>query len=114
MACTSRRAALSPLVERAASSSARRWIAYDGRLVETRAGLVAAAARRWEEAERQFAIASEVAEQMPNRLELADLRRLHARMLLDARKQWRPRSRRRDAAGGFVRLPHVRHARLCR
>ena len=61
----------------------RRWIAYDGRLVETRAGLVAAAARRWEEAEREFAIASEIAEQMSNRLELADLRRLHARMLLD-------------------------------
>ena len=56
---------------------------YDGRLVETRAGLVAAATRRWEEAERQFAIARKVAEQMSNRLELADLRRLHARMLLD-------------------------------
>ena len=65
------------------SSSTERWISYDGRLVETRAGLVAAAARRWEEAERQFGIAREVAEQMSNRLELADLCRLHARMLLD-------------------------------
>ena len=51
--------------------------------METRAGLVAAAARRWDEAERHFAIAREVAEQMSNRLELADLSRLHARMLLD-------------------------------
>ena len=51
--------------------------------METRAGLAAAAARRWEEAERHFAIAREVAEKMPNKLELADLRRLHARMLLD-------------------------------
>ena len=49
----------------------------------TRAGLVAAAARRWEEAERHFGIAREVAEQMRNRVELADLYRLHARMLLD-------------------------------
>jgi hypothetical protein len=51
--------------------------------METHAGLVAAAAHRWEEAERQFAIAREVAEQTHNLLELADLSRLHARMLLD-------------------------------
>ena len=75
-------ASLAPLVE-GLRQLGRRWIAYDGRLVETRAGLVAAAARRWEEAEREFAIASDIAEQMSNRLELADLRRLHARMLLD-------------------------------
>jgi class 3 adenylate cyclase/tetratricopeptide (TPR) repeat protein len=75
-------ASLAPLVE-GLRQLGRRWIAYDGRLVETRAGLVAAAARRWEEAEREFAIASDIAEQMSNRLELADLRRLHARMLLE-------------------------------
>jgi hypothetical protein len=51
--------------------------------VETRAGLVAAATRRWDEAEREFAIANAVAEQMSNRLELADVGRLYARMLLD-------------------------------
>jgi hypothetical protein len=51
--------------------------------VETRAGLVAAAAQHWEEAEREFAIAADIAEQMSNRLELVDLRRLRARMLLD-------------------------------
>ena len=51
--------------------------------METRAGIAAAAARRWEEAERYFGIARKVAEQMSNRLELADLNRLHARMLLD-------------------------------
>jgi hypothetical protein len=55
----------------------------DGRLMETRAALAAAAARRWKEAERNFAIAHEVAEQTSNRLELADLNRLQARMLLD-------------------------------
>ena len=75
-------AALSPLVD-GALELGRRWITFDGRLVETRAGLVAAAARRWDEAERHFTIAREVAEQMSNRLELADLSRLHARMLLD-------------------------------
>jgi tetratricopeptide (TPR) repeat protein len=75
-------ASLAPLVE-GLRELGRRWIAYDGRLVETRAGLVAAAARRWEEAEREFAIAGEIAEQMSNRLELVDLRRLRARMLLE-------------------------------
>ena len=75
-------AALSPLVE-GVLAPGKGWITFDGRLVETRAGIAAAAARRWEEAERYFAIAREVAARMPNRLELADLNRLHARMLLD-------------------------------
>jgi class 3 adenylate cyclase/tetratricopeptide (TPR) repeat protein len=75
-------ASLAPLVE-GLRQLGRRWIAYDGRLVETRAALVAVAAHRWDEAEREFAIASDIAEQMSNRLELADLRRLHARMLLE-------------------------------
>jgi class 3 adenylate cyclase/tetratricopeptide (TPR) repeat protein len=76
-------ASLAPLVERALEFLARSYITHDGRLVETRAGLAAAAARRWEAAERHFGIAREIAEQMSNRLELADLSRLHARMLLD-------------------------------
>ena len=75
-------AALSPLVEGVLELD-KRWISFDGRLAVTRAGLVAAAARRWEEAERHFGIAREVAKQMRNWLELADLGRLHARMLLD-------------------------------
>ena len=75
-------AALSPLVERVLELD-KRWISYDGRLARTRAGLAAVTARRWEEAERHFGIAREVAEQMRNRVELADLCRLHARMLLD-------------------------------
>jgi hypothetical protein len=75
-------AALSPLVEKVLKLD-KRWISYDGRLAETRAGLVAVAARRWAEAERHFGIAREVAMQMGNRLELADLARLEAAMLLD-------------------------------
>jgi class 3 adenylate cyclase/tetratricopeptide (TPR) repeat protein len=75
-------AALSPLMSRALELEAR-WTTFDGGLMETHAGLVAAAAHRWEDAERQFATARGVAEQMSNHLELADLNRLHARMLLD-------------------------------
>ena len=76
-------ASLTPLIERALEFLGRSYITHDGRLVETRAGLAAVAARRWDEAERHFGIAREVAAQMSNRLELADLARLHARMLLD-------------------------------
>jgi class 3 adenylate cyclase/tetratricopeptide (TPR) repeat protein len=75
-------AALSPLVDRVLELG-KRWITFDGRLVETRAGLAAAAARRWDETEHYFGIARKVAEEMSNRRELADLSRLHARMLLD-------------------------------
>jgi class 3 adenylate cyclase/tetratricopeptide (TPR) repeat protein len=74
--------ALSPLVEKVLELD-KRWISFDGRLAVTRAGLVAAAARRWEEAERHFGLAREIAKQMRNRLELADLDRLEAGMLLD-------------------------------
>ncbi len=76
-------ASLAPLIERALEFLGRSYITYDGRLVETRAGLAAAAARQWEEAEHHFGIAREVAAQMSNRVELADLSRLYARMLLD-------------------------------
>ena len=104
-------AALSPLVERVLELG-KRWLALDGRLVETRAGLAAAAARQWDEAERQFGIAREVAEQMPNRLELADLSRLHARMLLERGGTGDHARASRDARGGADRLPRLRHARL--
>ena len=75
-------AALFPLMRQALDLGTR-WTTFDGGLMETHAGLVAAAAHRWAEAERQFAIARQVAEQTHNLLELADLSRLHARMLLD-------------------------------
>jgi class 3 adenylate cyclase/tetratricopeptide (TPR) repeat protein len=88
-------AALNPLVAGVLELS-ERWMTFDCRLVETRAGLVAAAAHRWEEAERQFTIAREVAEQMPNRLEAADLNRLYGQILLD-----------RGAAGDHVRAAEL-------
>ena len=76
-------ASMAPLIERALELLGRSYVTHDCRLVDTSAGLAAAAARRWEEAERHFGIAREVAAQMSNRVELADLCRLHARMLLD-------------------------------
>jgi tetratricopeptide (TPR) repeat protein len=76
-------ASMAPLIERARELLGRSYVTHDCRLVDTSAGLAAAAARRWDEAERHFGIAREVAAQMSNRLELADLARLHARMLLD-------------------------------
>ena len=102
-------ASLAPLVE-GLRQLGRRWITYDGRLVETRAGLVAAAARRWEEAEREFAIASDIAEQMSNRARAGRPAPPARPDAAGSRKRWRPRSRRRDVGGGNVRLPHVRHA----
>ncbi len=62
VACTRKRRRC-PRLSKACSHGVDAWITFDGRLVETRAGLAAAAARRWEEAERQFTIAREVAEQ---------------------------------------------------
>ncbi|HWI00699.1 MAG TPA: hypothetical protein VNT27_10240, partial [Propionibacteriaceae bacterium] len=74
--------ALSPLVEKVLEHGPD-WITFDGRLVCTRAGVAAAAAGRWEAAERHFAEAELHAKDMNNRLEETELRRLRARMLLD-------------------------------
>jgi class 3 adenylate cyclase/tetratricopeptide (TPR) repeat protein len=75
-------AELSPLLDGILEYD-KRWISYDGRLAATRVALAAVAARHWDEAERHFGMAREVAAQISNRVELADICRLHARMLLD-------------------------------
>ena len=73
-----------PRLSKACSRWVDGWITFDGRLVETRAGLAAAAARRWEEAERLLRHRPrDSLNKCPTALELADLNRLHARMLLD-------------------------------
>ena len=51
--------------------------------MRTRAAIVAAAGEWWDEAETLFGEALKGAEAMANRLEQADIRRFHARMLLD-------------------------------
>ena len=75
-------AALLPLITQALAMG-HEWMALDGRLIQTRAGIAAAAARRWEQAEHHYQAALQVAEALPSRIEQADLRRLYARMLLD-------------------------------
>jgi len=53
------------------------------RFTRTVAGIAAAAAHKWEAAESHFPIAMKQAEAFPNLLEQAEIRRLHAMMLLD-------------------------------
>ena len=83
-------AALLPLVEKALTLGPE-WLSFDGRLIRTRAGLAAAAAGRWDDAERWFDEALDRALRTANEVEVADVRRLHARVLLD-------RGRREDSA----------------
>ena len=66
--------------------------------------------RRWDEAERYFAIAREVAERMSNRLELTDLRRLHARMLLDRGGTGDDARAAKMLEEALGRVPRLRHA----
>jgi class 3 adenylate cyclase/tetratricopeptide (TPR) repeat protein len=75
-------AGLSPMVARAMEVGTE-WVALDGRLRRTRAGVTAAAAGRWDEAERWFGEAEQRAREAGNQVEVADLNRLRARMLLD-------------------------------
>jgi hypothetical protein len=75
-------AGLSPMVARAMEVGTE-WVALDGRLRRTRAGVTAAAAGREDEAERWFAEAEERARAAGNEVEVADLDRFRARMLLD-------------------------------
>jgi class 3 adenylate cyclase/tetratricopeptide (TPR) repeat protein len=74
-------AALRPLLEEALALDD--WIAFDGRLVTTRAAIAAATARDWEAAERHFTTALRTAEALGNRIEQVDLGCWRARMLLD-------------------------------
>jgi len=53
------------------------------RFTQTIAGLAAAGAHQWKDAEEHFQIAMNQAESLPDRLEQAEIRRFHAMMLLD-------------------------------
>jgi hypothetical protein len=74
-------AALRPLLEEALVLDD--WIAFDGRLVASRAAIAAAAARDFDAAERHFATALATAEALGNRIEQVDLGAWRARMLED-------------------------------
>jgi DNA-binding CsgD family transcriptional regulator len=54
---------------------------YDNRLLQSVAGLAAAAARRWDTAEGHFQQGLELAEALPHQIDQADSRRLYAHML---------------------------------
>jgi class 3 adenylate cyclase/tetratricopeptide (TPR) repeat protein len=79
-------AALRPLLDQALAVDD--WIAFDGRLVATRAAIAAIAAGDWDAAERHLATALATAEALGNRIEQADLGFWRSRML-----------RHRDASG---------------
>jgi hypothetical protein len=55
------------------------------RLTQSIAGVAAAAADQWKEAETHFQIAMQQAEHFPQRLEQAEIRRFRAMMLIDRR-----------------------------
>ena len=55
----------------------------DSRLLDTLAGIAAAAGGRWTEAEEHFRTALRRAEEMPHIIEQPEARRFYARMLLD-------------------------------
>ena len=56
---------------------------WDARLLETLAGIAAAAECDWDVAERHFVTAMDVAERMPHLIEQADVRRFFAQMQID-------------------------------
>ena len=58
-------------------------VGLDGRLLQARAGMAAAAGERWDAAEGHYLTALRQAEELPNPIEQAEVRRFHARMLLD-------------------------------
>jgi tetratricopeptide (TPR) repeat protein len=58
---------------------------YDLRLLETLAGIAAAAGRRWSEAEQHFETALRVSRELPHRIEQADVRRFYGQALLQRR-----------------------------
>jgi tetratricopeptide (TPR) repeat protein len=74
-------AALGPLVLEALALG--EWVTFDCRFVSTRAGIAAAVAGRWDQAEAYFSAALELASRLGHRIEQAGVLRLRAKMLTD-------------------------------
>jgi tetratricopeptide (TPR) repeat protein len=68
------------LIAAAPREAPMRW---DGRVIDSVAGLAAAAAGRWDDAERYFAAAGEVAAALPNETDRQWVKHLHAAALLE-------------------------------
>jgi tetratricopeptide (TPR) repeat protein len=88
---------------------------WDARLVETLAGIAAAAARDWDAADGHFASATGAADRMGHLVEQADARRFHAQMLAE-RDGPGDRDRARavftDVIARYGRLGMPRHQRM--
>jgi class 3 adenylate cyclase/tetratricopeptide (TPR) repeat protein len=74
-------AALLPIIEEALTLPSE-WVSFDARWVRTRAGIAAAAAGRYDEAEGHFTEVLRRGEERENKIERADVFRFLARMLL--------------------------------
>ena len=86
---------------------------WDARLLETLAGIAAAAGRDWYTAERHFVIAIAQAEALPHATEAADARRFFAQMLAERDEpgdHTQARDLLADAAARYRRLEMPRHA----
>lgn len=75
-------ASLAPMLDEALGLGVE-WVTFECRGIRTRAAIAAAAGRRWREAEEHYVGALAEAEALPSEIEVADVRRLHAQMLLD-------------------------------
>ncbi len=90
------------------------WIA---RFPQTIAGVAAAAARNWSGAEEHFDVALRQAQELPNRLEVAEISRFHAMMLMERRKPRDLDHARRlleRALESYERFGMPRHAEMTR
>ena len=107
-------AALYPLARELLGTRAV-WTWAAPRFMQTAAGIAAAAAREWTEAERHFAVATQQARDLPFPLEQTELRRFRAMMLLDrgdAGDRATARSLLREAADDYARFGMPRHREL--
>ena len=87
------------------------------RLTHTIVGIAAAAARQWEAAEEHFQIAMQTAEAFPNLLELAEIRRFHAMMLLERGARGdreKARTLLTEALESYVQIEMPRHIEMAR
>jgi len=107
-------AELYPLVREAIET--RAVVRYqDYRLLETVAGIAAAAGERWDDAEGHFRAALALAETMPHRLEAADARRFYAQMLIERRRAQDcdlARKLLKEAITGYRQIGMPRHRKM--
>jgi class 3 adenylate cyclase/tetratricopeptide (TPR) repeat protein len=87
---------------------------FDGRLLQTVAGLAAAAAGRRDAAERHFVIALRQADELPHRLEMPQAQYAYARFLVSCGDLERASEQARAAERGYAAIGMRRHADLAR